>query len=370
MVIRELKIRRPDDMHLHVRDGLMMQAVLPESALHFARGIIMPNLLLAVKTVRDATLYRDRIIAALERILVKDFPSFEPLMTLYLTEETSTAEIELAAKTPFIHAFKYYPQGATTNSAEGVRDLKNVTEQLRAMDQNRIPLLLHGEVNVDSHGRGIDPFDKEVRFVERLPELLDTHRDLRIVLEHITTKEAVEFVEEYGSHRVGATITPHHLFEDRRALFDGGLNPHHFCLPVLKREEDMLALRKLATSGNKFVFAGTDSAPHPTHAKERACGCAGGCFVAPVALSMYAEVFEQEKALHNLEAFLSENGANWYELPLNEEEITLVRHDEPKAPPENKAEDPALDVRVFGVHTDPAKSLKWHWQPKNLVYVE
>lgn len=239
------------------------------------------------------------------------------------------------------------------------------------MSMLQIPLLIHGEENVDKHNRPIDPFDKERVFVnETLTRVRDRHPFLQIVLEHITTQEAASYILRHGGSLLSATITPHHLVSDRRALFDGGLNPHFFCLPVLKRERDMQSLRELATLGVPYVFAGTDTAPHPTHAKERACGCAGGCFVAPVALSMYAQVFEEEKALQHFEAFMSENGARWYGLPLNEGSITLQRHEEADAPDflvssyaEGTGEEVQKNaVRPFGLHTDPSKSMKWHWQ--------
>jgi dihydroorotase len=354
----KLVIRRPDDMHAHFRDDLMMKAVLPWTAQSFARAVAMPNLVPAVKTVADALAYRERLLAVVSREGLK----FEPLMTLYLTEETSVKEICEAAENLHIIGFKYYPRGATTNSAEGVQKFDNVKKQLKAMERHGIALLIHGEDNFDSYGQPADPFDKELLFVKNtLPRLRDEYPKLRIVLEHITTERSANYVEENGDEFLAATITPHHLTEDRRALFDGGLNPHYFCLPVLKRSNDRDALRRLATAGHPFVFAGTDTAPHPTHAKERACGCAGGCFVAPMALGMYAEVFWEENAILKLEKFLSEHGAKWYGLRLNEGTITLVRNDEPDASyPFTMTED-NVKVRPYGMHDDPAKSLKWHW---------
>ncbi len=368
----KLVIRKPDDMHAHLRDGPMLERVLPYTARHFRRAIVMPNLVPAVRTVNQARDYMARITRANALAAEHDFT---PLMTLYLTEETTPELIAEAKASGFIHAFKNYPNGATTNSSEGVRNLLAATTQLAALEACNMPLLLHGEVTVDEYGRSIDQFDRERIFVEEvLPRLIDTYPKLRIVLEHITTEVAANFMDAHGGPTLATTITPHHLAVDRQALFEGGLNPHFYCLPILKKKGDLEALRALATTGYSFVFAGTDTAPHPTHAKERACGCAAGCFVAPVAVSMYAEVFEQEKALSKLESFLSEWGAEWYDLPLNEETITLVRKDEAWAPTElvdghfsnlERRHLPRIDsetVRPFGMHTDPAKSLRWHWQ--------
>lgn len=370
-----LTIRTPNDMHAHVRDGEMLRAVLPYTARDFGRAIIMPNLSPAVRTVADAAAYRDRILRA-----IPDDMTFDPLMTLYLTEETSPETIAEAKKSGFIHAFKNYPNGATTNSSEGVRDLRNATAQLDALQEHAMPLLLHGEITVGKDGRSVDPFDRERLFIEEvMPWLLDEYPSLPLVLEHITSEDAADFIDVNGGDMLAATITPHHLVADRRALFEGGLNPHFYCLPILKTESDLEALRALATAGYTFVFAGTDTAPHPGHAKERPCGCAAGCFVAPVALAMYAEVFEEENALDKLEGFLSEHGADWYGLPRNSGTITLERSDEPWAPDEpvwtgfhTKLERQSLGeaayirdaVRPFGMHTDPTKSMKWHWRVK------
>ena len=288
-----LTLTRPDDWHLHLRDGEVLASVLPDTARRFARAIVMPNLKPPVTTVAHARAYRDRILQAL--------PSgarFEPLMTLYLTDLTPPAEIARAKASGFVHAVKYYPSGATTNSENGVTDLQRVHAVLAAMEQHDLPLLLHGEVT-DS---AIDVFDREAVFIERhLAPLVRAFPGLRMVLEHITTSGAAEFVSE-APDNVAATITAHHLLLNRNAMFEGGLRPHHYCLPVLKRETHRRALVAAATSGNPKFFLGTDSAPHPRHAKESACGCAG-IYTAHAAIELYAEVFEQARALDLLEAF-------------------------------------------------------------------
>ncbi len=373
---QEMTIIAPDDMHAHLRDGDMLRTVLPYTARHFARAIVMPNLVPAVKTVADADAYRKRILELMFKVGTHRMYEFVPMMTLYLTEDTPVEEIERVEDSSFVHAFKFYPRGATTNSSEGVRDFARAKKQLAAMEKMKVPLLIHGETNLDARGEPIDPFDKERYFIENeLPQLRDWFPELRIVLEHITTKEATAYIADYGSATLGATITPHHLVADRRALFDGGLNPHFFCLPVLKRSEDLDALRRLAAAGYSSVFAGTDTAPHPTHAKERACGCAGGCFVAPVAVAMYAQVFEEMSALQHFEAFMSKNGAAWYRIPQNTRTITLAREssgpgglirtdaDIEVADGDNSSTEWQKNaVRPFGLHTDPNKNLLWNWR--------
>jgi dihydroorotase len=366
MQVRRMTIRKPDDLHVHIRDGEMMRTVLPYTARDFSRAVIMPNLAPdVVNTTERMLAYRKRIISALGMN-----SSFTPLMTLYLTEDLSVEEIEKANDTGLLIGIKFYPRGATTNSAQGVRKFENVAVQLEAMARLGVPLLVHGEDNLDDNDILIDPFDKERVFIENtLPEVQKRHPSLRIVLEHITTEDAADYVLRNGGPFLAATITPHHLVCDRRDLFRDGLNPHFFCLPVLKREADMRALRELVASGFPFAFAGTDSAPHPTHAKER------GCFVAPVALSMYAQVFEEEDALRHFESFMSEFGAKWYGLPLNEGTTTLIRGDEAWAPEElagglryTEVERKILNpsnpdgIRPFGMHDNPSKSMKWHWQ--------
>jgi dihydroorotase len=311
----KLIITRPDDWHLHLRDGATLAAVLPDTARRFARAIVMPNLKPPVTTTEQARAYRDRILRALPAGM-----RFEPLMTLYLTDVTRPEEIGKARASGFVHAVKYYPAGATTNSENGVTDLKRVYPVLAAMERHDLPLLLHGEVT----DAAIDVFDREAVFIERhLVPLVQAFPKLRVVLEHVTTKEAVAFVEQAGAN-VAATITAHHLVFNRNAMFQGGIRPHAYCLPVLKREEHRQALIRAATSGNPKFFLGTDSAPHGRRAKESACGCAG-IYTAHNALELYAEVFEAAGALDKLEAFASFHGADFYRLPRNTDTLTLDR---------------------------------------------
>jgi dihydroorotase len=310
-----ITITRPDDWHLHLRDGAAMASVLPHSARQFARAIVMPNLKPPVTTTADALAYRERILAALPEGM-----SFEPLMTLYLTDNTDPDEIRRAQDTGFIHAVKLYPAGATTNSAAGVTDLGKCYKTLEMMQEVGMPLLVHGEVTDPE----IDIFDREAVFIERVMRPL--RRDLpalSVVFEHITTKHAAQYVAE-AEGPIAATITAHHLLYNRNAIFRGGINPHYYCLPVLKREEHRLALVTAATSGDERFFLGTDSAPHAIGAKEASCGCAG-CYTALHAVEMYAEAFEQAGALDKLEAFASLNGPAFYGLPVNEGTITLKR---------------------------------------------
>ncbi|MGC9458066.1 MAG: dihydroorotase [Halothiobacillaceae bacterium] len=311
----ELTLRRPDDWHLHLRDGAMLEAVVGHTARQCGRAIIMPNLVPPVTTVAMAHAYRQRILDALP-----GGSHFEPLMTLYLTDSTSESEIEQAAADPLIHAVKLYPAGATTNSDRGVRDPLAIDHLVAALARTGLPLLVHGEV-VDS---SIDIFDREAVFIERvLGPLLSRFPDLKLVMEHITTADAARFVESAGS-RVGATITAHHLLYNRNAMLVGGIRPHYYCLPVLKRERHREALIEVATGGNPRFFMGTDSAPHPRGAKESACGCAGA-YTACAALELYAEVFEAAGALDRLEAFTSLNGPRFYGLPPNEDLVVLRR---------------------------------------------
>jgi dihydroorotase len=310
-----LTLTRPDDWHLHLRDGDMLAAVLPDTAQRFARAIVMPNLKPPVRTVSEAAAYRERILAALPAGM-----AFEPLMTLYLTDNTSPEEIFKARESGFVHAVKYYPAGATTNSDSGVTDIHRVEDALEAMEEAGLPLLLHGEVT-DSD---VDLFDREAVFIERILEpLLQRRPGLRVVLEHITTRQAAAFVSEAPAN-VGATITVHHLLYNRNAMFQGGIRPHYYCLPVLKRETHREALIAAATSGNPKFFLGTDSAPHATAAKESACGCAG-IYTAHAAIELYAEAFELAGALDRLEAFSSHFGPDFYGLPRNTDTITLVK---------------------------------------------
>jgi dihydroorotase len=306
---------RPDDWHVHLRDGSHMAAVLPDTARQFARAIVMPNLKPPVTTAADAAAYRDRILAALPAGM-----RFEPLMTLYLTDNTDPDEIRRAQDTGFIHAVKLYPAGATTNSAAGVTDLRKCYKTLEVMQEVDMPLLVHGEVT----DHEIDLFDREAVFIERVMRpLRRDFPELKIVFEHITTRDAAQYVAE-AEGPIAATITAHHLLYNRNEIFKGGINPHYYCLPVLKREEHRLALVTAATSGDERFFLGTDSAPHAVHAKESACGCAG-CYTALHAMELYATAFEQAGALDKLEAFASLNGPNFYGLPVNEGSITLKR---------------------------------------------
>jgi dihydroorotase len=310
-----ITIARPDDWHLHLRDGAAMASVLPHSARQFARAIVMPNLKPPVTTAALATEYRARILAALPAGM-----TFEPLMTLYLTDDTAPDEIRRARDTGFIHGVKLYPAGATTNSAAGVTDLRNCYKTLEVMQELDMPLLTHGEVT-DQH---IDLFDREAVFIERVMRpLRRDFPELPIVFEHITTKDAAEYVAE-AEGPIAATITAHHLLYNRNEIFKGGIRPHYYCLPVLKREEHRLALVTAATSGDERFFLGTDSAPHAVHAKEASCGCAG-CYTALHAMELYATAFEQAGALDKLEAFASLNGPGFYGLPVNEGTITLKR---------------------------------------------
>jgi len=311
----QITITRPDDWHLHLRDGEAMAAVLPHSARQFARAIVMPNLRPPVTTVAMAAEYRQRILAALPAGM-----DFEPLMTLYLTDNTAADEIRRAADSGFVKAVKLYPAGATTNSDAGVTDLVRCDAALAEMEKLGMPLLVHGEVTDPS----IDLFDRERVFIDTvLQPLLARRPGLRIVFEHITTREAADFVLAAGDN-VAATITAHHLLYNRNAIFAGGIRPHYYCLPVLKRETHRQALMLAATSGNGKFFLGTDSAPHARGAKEVACGCAG-CYTAHAALELYAEAFEAAGALDKLDAFASFNGPDFYRLPRNTGQVTLQK---------------------------------------------
>ena len=306
-------LRRPDDWHVHLRDGDMLKAVAEYTARQFARAIIMPNLVSPITTMLAAEEYRSRILAALP----KD-TDFIPLMTCYLTDGIDAMEVRRGRQAGVLTAAKLYPANATTNSSHGVTNIQNIYPVLDVMQQLGMPLLVHGEVTDND----VDIFDREAVFIERvLAPLIRNFPDLKIVLEHITTAEAATFVSESGPN-VAATITPHHLTFNRNAIFKGGIRPHYYCLPIAKREKHRLALRKAATSGSPKFFLGTDSAPHTVNDKESGCGCAG-LFNAPYALESYATVFEEEGALDKLEAFASEFGPKFYGLPLNEGKITL-----------------------------------------------
>jgi dihydroorotase len=322
-VSETITIRRPDDWHVHLRDGAMLHEVAPYTARQFARAIIMPNLLPPVTAAALASAYRDRIAAAAG-------PGFTPLMTAYLTDDIAPDEIERGQGEGIWVAAKLYPAGATTNSASGVTDIRNIHAVLERMEKIGMVLCVHGEMTDPN----IDVFDREAVFIERvLSGVVRDFPDLKIVFEHVTTRDAVQFVEGLGTN-VAATVTPHHLVINRNALFAGGLRPHAFCLPVAKREEHRLAVRKAATSGSPKFFLGTDSAPHTRSAKESGCGCAG-IFNAPFALESYATVFDEEAALDRLEGFASEHGARFYGLALNDGQLTLERS--PVAVPEEIA---------------------------------
>ena len=315
--MQTLTITRPDDWHLHLRDGATLASVLPHTARQFGRAIVMPNLKPPVTTTAQATAYRDRILAALPAGM-----SFEPLMTLYLTDNTSPDEIRRAKDSGLVHAVKLYPAGATTNSAAGVTDLRKCYPALEAMQAVGMPFLVHGEVTDAS----IDLFDREAVFIERVMQPLRSDMpELKVVFEHITTSDAAQYVASAGSE-TAATITAHHLLYNRNEIFKGGIRPHFYCLPILKRETHRLALVAAATSGSAKFFLGTDSAPHAKDVKENACGCAG-CYTASHALELYAQAFDQVGALDKLEAFASFNGPAFYNLPRNQGTVSLQRQE-------------------------------------------
>ena len=310
-----LTIRRPDDWHLHLRDGAALQAVLPHTAAQFARAIVMPNLKPPVTTTAQALAYKQRIMAALPA-----GSTFQPLMTLYLTDRTDPAEVEKATASGAIHGFKLYPAGATTNSDSGVTDIRRIDSVLARMAELGVVLQVHGEVTDPE----VDVFEREARFIGSvLAPVIDRYPKLRVVFEHITTREAVEFVRG-ARNGVAATITPQHLLLNRNALFTGGIRPHHYCLPVLKTEADRRTLLDAIASGSSRFFLGTDSAPHARHTKEASCGCAG-IYSAHAAIELYAEAFEAVGALGQLNGFASEHGAAFYGLPYNEGTVTLTK---------------------------------------------
>jgi dihydroorotase len=312
-----LTLRRPDDWHLHLRDGAALESVVGDTARRFARAIVMPNLKPAIRTTAQALHYRDRILGALP-----EDTGFEPLMTLYLTDDTPPEEISRAKLSGRVFGVKLYPAGATTHSDEGVTRISRCFHTLEKMQEVGLPLLVHGE----STDPAIDVFDREQVFIEEtLGPMLERFPGLKVVLEHITTREAADFVEVTGPN-IAATITAHHLLLNRNALFLGGIRPHHYCLPVLKRETHREALVEAATSGNPKFFLGTDSAPHPRNLKEAACGCAG-MYTAHAAIELYATAFEEAGALDKLEGFASTFGAQFYGLPLNKGTITLAREE-------------------------------------------
>ncbi|HBS49639.1 MAG TPA: dihydroorotase [Rhodobacteraceae bacterium] len=339
-----LTIPRPDDWHLHLRDGAMLEAVLPETARHFARAIVMPNLVPPVVTGADARAYRDRILAALP-----EGADFTPLMTLYLTEQTDPEDVARAAASGLVTAVKLYPAGATTNSASGVRDFDKVRPVLEKMAEIGLPLCVHGEVT-DAE---IDIFDREAVFIDRvLDPIRRATPGLRVVMEHITTADGVDYVKSQDRD-MGGTITTHHLIINRNHILAGGIRPHYYCLPVAKRETHRLALRAAVTGGDARFFLGTDSAPHVDAAKETGCGCAG-CFTATNTMSLLAHVFEEEGALDRLEGFAARHGPAFYGLPVNEATLTLEKQADPVRFPE-KIESGDGPVTVF----DPGFPVHW-----------
>jgi dihydroorotase len=339
-----LTIPRPDDWHLHLRDGAMLEAVLPETARHFGRAIIMPNLVPPVVTGAQAAAYRDRILAALPADM-----TFEPLMTLYLTEDTNPEDVAAAHASGLVKAVKLYPAGATTNSASGVSDFNNVRAVLDKMAEIGLPLCTHGEVT----DHDIDIFDREAVFIDRvLDPIRRATPGLRVVMEHITTKNAADYVRSQDKD-LGATITTHHLIINRNHILVGGIKPHYYCLPVAKREEHRLALRAAATSGDARFFLGTDSAPHTDPNKLSACGCAG-CFTATNTMSLLAHVFEEDGALEHLAGFASTNGPAFYGLPVSSDSLTLTKQDSPVRFPE-KIDTADGPVTVF----DPGFAVFW-----------
>jgi len=340
---QKLTLTRPDDWHLHLRDGGMLRDVLPHTVARFHRAIVMPNLKPPVTTVKLALEYRERILAAVPR-----GADFMPLMTLYLTENTQADEIHRAKAEGHIYAVKYYPAGSTTNADSGVTDIRHCERVLEAMSDVGLPLLVHGEVTDPA----VDVFDRETKFIDTvLVPLVQRLPSLKIVFEHITTKVAVDFVRQ-ASANVGATLTPQHLLHNRNAMFKGGIRPHYYCLPVLKRESDREALVKAAISGDPKFFLGTDSAPHAQHLKENACGCAG-IYTAHAALELYAEIFERAGALDKLEGFASFYGADFYGLPRNTGNVTLSKR--PWTPPESY---PFGEHRVVPLRA--GEAVAWH----------
>lgn len=345
MMINELVIRRPDDWHLHLRDGSMLKTVTPLSSRHFSRAIIMPNIVPPVTTLDEAKDYNQRILET-----IPESHDFEPLMTLYLTETTSKEEIIKCAKSGLVKAVKLYPAGATTNSESGVHNIENVIPVLEQMAESGLPLCVHGEVTSSD----IDIFDREDVFINTILEPLRRKiPELRIVLEHVTTASGVDYVMS-STKNLAATITPQHLIINRNFILAGGIRPHYYCLPIAKRENDRLAIRKAAVSGDKRFFFGSDSAPHVDKAKESACGCAG-ILNSVNALGCLATVFEQEERLDNLEKFVSLNGAAFYKLPPNSSKVTLCKKGYPVVVPKKIQTDDG-PVTVF----DPGFSIYWH----------
>ena len=344
----QITIRRPDDWHLHLRDGAMLRGVLPETTRHFARALIMPNLMPPVVTAADAAAYRDRILAVLP-----PGAAFEPMMTLYLTETTDPADVAAAAVAGLIRAVKLYPAGATTNSHAGVRDLDKALPVLEKMAEIGLPLCTHGEVTDPD----VDIFDREAVFIDTVLDPLRRRLPgLRVVMEHITTEQGVAYARE-GGETLAATITTHHLILNRNHILAGGIHPHYYCLPVAKREKHRLALVAAALSGEAQFFLGTDSAPHTDALKEAACGCAG-CFTATNTMPLLAQIFDDHQRLGQLEAFTSGNGAAFYRMPANTSTLRLVKHQSPQIFPD-KILTESGPVTVF----DPGFVVYWHVEP-------
>ncbi|MCP4184408.1 MAG: dihydroorotase [Hyphomicrobiales bacterium] len=343
-MMERLEIISPDDWHLHLRDGAMLKAVAPVSAAHFSRAIVMPNLVPPVVTGDDARRYRERVLAALP-----EGSTFEPLMTLYLTEDSDPDDIETAAKSGLIKAVKLYPAGATTNSQSGVQNFDKVRGIFERMAEIGLPLCIHGEIADND----IDIFDREAEFIEHvLDPVRQTNPELRIIMEHVTTSQGIDYVKS-AETGLAATLTTHHLVINRNHILAGGIRPHYYCLPIAKRESHRLALRAAATSGDPRFFLGTDSAPHIDTAKQSSCGCAG-CFTALNSMNILAQVFEEEQALDNLEAFTSLNGPQFYRLPANQTRLSLVKQKEPVGFPTNIPTDGG-PVTVF----DPGFPVFW-----------
>jgi len=353
MTNESIQIICPDDWHLHLRDGAVLNDVVPDSAQRFARAIIMPNLKPPITTVPQALAYHERILAA-----VPAHCQFNPLMTLYLTDNTAAEEIHAACNDPHVYAVKYYPAGATTHSDAGVTRIEHAYNAIEAMAECGLPLLIHGEVTAAE----VDVFDREAVFIDSvLIPLLQRFPTLRVVLEHITTRQAVEFIRATQDN-IAATITPHHLLMNRNAMFEGGIIPHHYCLPILKREQHRQALLQAATSGEKSFFLGTDSAPHARTSKESACGCAG-IYSAHAAIELYAEAFDECAALPRLEGFASRFGPEFYRLPLNLDHITLIKEDWRVAEQLRFSEHTLVPLRA-------GKTIKWKLQEPSVAAAE
>ncbi|EMS35970.1 dihydroorotase [Candidatus Liberibacter americanus] len=342
--MKKISLHYPDDWHLHLRDGEILKNVIGDTSNYFRRALIMPNLSPPITTTNEAKDYRDRILKS-----VPKEHQFNPLMTLYLTERTDPDDVEIGFRSGIIHAVKLYPAGSTTNSHYGISNINNVMHVFERMEKAGIPLCIHGEIPDNT----IDIFDREAIFIEKILDPLRKKLPaLKITLEHITTTESVEYINNYSN--IAASITVHHLIINRNTIFQNGINPHYYCLPIAKREKHRLSLRKAAVSGNPNFFLGTDSAPHLDYLKETSCGCAG-IYSSKNAISCLAQVFEDENSLENLESFISLNGAIWYGMPINEDRISLVRRDQPISFEKKKMIVSIGDITIF----DPMLPLHW-----------